>query len=161
MKIVKVVFEKIGEGRGRPSKFYELEDGTKVAWREFGAKHPEIVEAFENEGVTPDIPKPTKVEHVTTTSVEDVVKEKEAVELGGLKGKLVNVDGTIASRTVFGTPVNMICCIGSQSSGIDLVKVIANAKTSREYTNSISAKDIVRPEGELPEEFHWLKFAGE
>ena len=161
MKIVKVVYEKITGGRGRPSKFYELEDGTKVAWREFGAKHPEIVEAFENEVVTPNTPKITTVESVVKQPVKEVVKEKEVVELGGLKGKVVELEGTISTRTVFGTPVNLVHCMGTDTNGIDLVRVIANAKTNREYSNYISAKDIVKPEGELPEEFHWLKFAGE
>lgn len=39
---MEVVFQKVTAGRGRPSKFIQMDDGTLVPWKQFAQEHPDI-----------------------------------------------------------------------------------------------------------------------
>ena len=162
MKIESVLFEKVGEGRGRPSKFFILDDGSKVHWKDFAIQHPDIVHEFNGKCLEQDQAARKKKQEVSQIVREEPKGEiKEEVEIKQTKTKTVEVEGTIATKTINGTPVNIINCIGKPEEGVDLVCVIVNAKSGREYITSVSSRDLVKPDCELPAEFHGLKFAGE
>lgn len=159
---MEIVFQKVGDGKGRPSKFYKLEDGTLIHWKEYEAKHGKAVEESIKRVECPECPHIKGDSHCATTeSGECHVNANTTevlVEKLDKKVKLTQIEGTYATTTRAGTPVNIVKTLGETSSGIDDLLVIVPSRNSR---TTAKASDLFRPECEMIEEISNLKFIGE
>ena len=148
----KYVFKKVTEGKGRPSKFVEDDQGILHPWREWEKIHGKLSEVpnLEPEPITfplsPTLQKAieTPVKEVNT-EVPVVSKPVTNILIDGdrvieSKGNYVEYKDEGGHKTTFGSPVRIVGVIDSGAGFQDAMVV-----TQKGYRTFVKLADIVPP----------------
>jgi hypothetical protein len=167
--IPEFVYQKVGEGKGRPSKFVKEADGTLIPYKEWFAKQ-DAGKPKDGRGRKPY----PRDEHGNIIRPQvnleaSTVKEKtsEPIKEIGFDG-IVKVSQIGVSENWVGTGYNAFTINGTKvviippqdpETNSNALMVWAG-KIGREYKTLIDAKDLIRPKN-CPAELNMFKFADE
>ena len=132
----KYIYKKLCEGRGRPTKFVQLDDGTLVPYKDYEKEHGKLPEVEGDEKSTAETPE-------AEPSVEPkkrLIFNREGIEH---EAKVVEFpDNGVSYQTKSGSPIEKIVSLVDYGKGFEDVIAIVKGKGNKSYKNLLNIKDI-------------------